>query len=330
MTSNKTGDKTFPLVDRKIPNQQVPNVYPDEYVLVRPSLQRKLQSDHFGNVPSSASISRPSVGVAETGLDGKLPSAVPGYAGAALCVTQDGPEDRKVATDQSTGISVLNNMNGDVKLQKNPASAMISRHMVALRRTMSRTSKGGRRGKFPHFSAWVTQQLVNTSSSTSAQAPVNTLNLGTSGSVVEMSSFTTLFDMARCTDIKIQCYVLVPGSNTSPIEVGVCFDPANAGAYGSANATQLATQHRYWVIPSSTDAVSAQTRTGLQELHIKIPKSPQTISAPGTSLVGGGWFAPTDSNAFVGFIKSYIDASTASTTIQTLNVFYRVEFMSRS
>jgi hypothetical protein len=219
----------------------------------------------------------------------------------------------------------------DVK-STGPLKTMLKNFQVNARRMRAsiRGSKRGKRGKIPRFSAWVTQQVINTSASTAAQAPVNTLNLGTSASIVEMASFATLFDLARCTDLKIQASVQVPGSNTAPIEVGVCFDPANAGAYGSANATQLATQHRYWVIPGSSDAVMAQTKNGLQTIKVKIPATPNTISAPGTSLVGGGWFAPTDSNAFVGFVKSYVDASTASTTILTINIFYRVEFMSRS
>jgi hypothetical protein len=214
-----------------------------------------------------------------------------------------------------------------------PLRMMMDTHQKMLR-GMARSGKnakvGRSKGKMPRFTAWVTQQVVNTSASTTAQAPVNTLNLGTSASIVELSSFTVLFDVARCIDLKVQVSVQVPGSNTSPIECGVSFDPANAGAYGSANATQLATQHKYWVIPGSSDAVLSQTKNGLQTLRIKIPNSPNTTSAPGTSLVGGGWFALTDSNAFVGFIKSYINASTASTTIQTLNIFYKVEFKSRS
>jgi hypothetical protein len=218
----------------------------------------------------------------------------------------------------------------DVK-SAGPLKEMLKNFQVNARNRASvRGSKKGKRGKIPRFSAWVCQQITNTSASTTAQAPVNTLNLGNSASIVEMSSFATLFDLARCTDLKIQASVQVPGSNTAPIEVGIAFDPANAGAYGSANATQLATQHRYWVIPGSSDAVIAQTKSGLQTLKVRIPATPNTISAPGTSLVGGGWFAPTDANAFVGFIKAYVNASTASTTILTINVFYRVEFMSRS
>lgn len=226
---------------------------------------------------------------------------------------------------------------GDAKLNS-PLKIMMNKHQNMLKGMAGRkkgkmtkfSMKSWRKGNIPKFSAWVTQQVVNTSASTTAQAPVNTLNLGTSGSVVELASFTVLFDIARCTDIKVQASVQVPGSNTAPIECGVCYDPANAGAYGSANATQLATQHRYWVIPGSSDAVLAQTKSGVQTLKIRVPATPNTISAPGTSLVGGGWFALTDSNAFVGFVKSYINASTASTTVQTLNIWYRMEFQSRS
>jgi len=225
----------------------------------------------------------------------------------------------------------------DVKLNS-PLKIMMNKHQNMLKGMAGRkkgkmakfSMKSWRKGNIPKFSAWVTQQAGSTSASTTAQAPVFTMNLGTSGSVVEMASFATLFDIARCTDIKVQASVQIPGSNTAPIECGVCYDPANAGAYGSANATQLATQHRYWVIPGSSDAVIAQTRSGLQTLKIRVPATPNTISAPGTSLVGGGWFALTDSNAFVGFVKSYINASTASTTVQTLNIFYRMEFQSRS
>jgi hypothetical protein len=258
--------------------------------------------------------------------------------------TQSALSSVSAATDSDGGI--LAQCGDDVKQQtiqnenKKQTDSIVAasdaiRHLSTKLSGRHSRMKGGRvRGKgIPHFSAWICKQVSHTSSAATAQAPVDALDMGTSASFTEMSSFAGLFDLCRCTEWKVQATLNCPVTNTVEVECGVAFDPVNPGTFSSALNSQLTTQHMYFVLPpvnasGGSDGIQLVTKNGIRTISGRTVTG--TVVGPGQAVVGGGWAQITNSSIIAGYIKSFVDAAAVGSTILTLNIFMNVEFKSRT
>jgi len=162
-------------------------------------------------------------------------------------------------------------------------------------------------------------------------APVLTLQPNAT-SVTEASNFAALFDEARCLGVTV--YGRVEGINANGAWA-YAFDPANSSGYASVGGVLLASQK------AGPFAFNASTATSLAQLNVgstgyvqKHFKTMAALPTAGTSapneIVGNGWFACSDTNVIVGYVKICIDAFTGMTPMVDFFLVYHMEYRSRT
>jgi hypothetical protein len=153
--------------------------------------------------------------------------------------------------------------------------------------------------------------------------------------VQDWSGFAALFDIARVIRLKV---VMIPATSGAVTAVGpywiAAWDPSNLSAY-STSSDELTAERFIGPIAYNavTNPVQVISRTGTYSLNIILPAPKQQIANNNASagVVGGGWFATSDTNYICGWLKTFLPAcGTGVTPSIFCNVFYDVEFASRT
>jgi len=174
---------------------------------------------------------------------------------------------------------------------------------------------------------------VNTSSG-AFYGGVITLQPNSTG-VTEATQFAALFDQARCNGVSV-CARVTGNSTTAAAAWAMAFDPSNAGAYTSTVGIMVAKQHlgpvgfNDYGSATTTVATTATTVTGYQKKHFKTMKTLPSTGASAGEVVGNGWFATSDVNATVGYLKWAIDAVAGSFFGTDVFITYHMEYRSRT
>jgi hypothetical protein len=183
----------------------------------------------------------------------------------------------------------------------------------------------GAKGVNKPIKVWLWAVYTNTSSATTAQAPVWQLLISNSA---EASLLVDLYDEFKVTRAKIKYNVsLSTSANGLPI---VCaYDPSNAGAYASIQAALPARYHKLTHLSGNFTQPAPHTKDGFWDFEFVMPKGP--FAEPGGSTATGNWSDTSNySTQDYGHVKWYINAATAGTTTVTGYVGLLTEFRMRS
>jgi len=156
-----------------------------------------------------------------------------------------------------------------------------------------------------------------------------------SSGVTEAVQLAMLYDQARCLGVTVHARV-TGNATTAGAAWMLVFDPANAGAYTSTIGASVSRQHigpigfNDYGSATPTVAVTATTSSGYVKKQFRSLKNAPTTGASAGEVAGGNWFATSDVNATVGYLKWAIDAVAASFFGTDLFIIYHMEYRSRS
>jgi len=216
---------------------------------------------------------------------------------------------------------------GDDKEQKDDDKKLIS--VSVLHAAMGRA--GGKAGGFGKI---LKTNIVNSTQLTSAANTAFTTPyaLVPSGGT-EWSSFSAIYDEARCTGIEFKWVAFVNGQVPTGVPFGgLSFGPAAATTNASVAQVTESTQHL--VFPFSL--LVGVTGTGYGSAPPKFPvwrvrlSSDTLTSSSSSAYVGGQWYPTADTSTQIGVVCPYFEAGggTVVTNWKAL-VKYHMEFRSR-
>jgi len=202
---------------------------------------------------------------------------------------------------------------GLVKVVANPVGTSLSSRMTGV--------------KLRNYKTKLSASVSSTASGSGSQIGTDSLN---ANGAYEFSNFAGIFDEFRVLKIDVYSHVDCTAATTG-VECGWGYDPRNpSGSYSAASQVLNSAQNCYWVMGDSVaSAPNAVTGDGLVKKTIIVPKG---SSGGSTANVGADW-CPTTASASAtvcGYLKYYIDASSAGNTIFLRTYVYHVEFRSRS
>jgi len=92
----------------------------------------------------------------------------------------------------------------------------------------------------------------------------------------------------------------------------------------------MAPYHDYNVYtPALIGAMSLVKPKGFSQFRCKIPPGPAWIVGTNTGVCGN-WFDTNSTTEVCGYIKAFVDALTAGSTILVMNIIYHMEFRFRT
>jgi len=155
----------------------------------------------------------------------------------------------------------------------------------------------------------------------------------------EWSSFSGIFEEARCTGVSIWTTFVGASSSTALDSGAVAFDPANATAYSRLDEVMIAENALGPVITGisssstgeSQGAIQPMSRTGYLKWGAKVCSGPTLAPGVSSTVVGGAWFDSSDSSEVVGYLKPYLENSSVGGSCSIRNfVVFHMEFRSRA
>jgi hypothetical protein len=202
---------------------------------------------------------------------------------------------------------------------------MMQRH---LRSKHSRSTRSNEQWNYTPFRADLVERLSPAGVTATFFAPVKPLLPNNSTNVTEAAQFATLFDEQRCIGVTVhnRC-----AANLQVIQGAwaLVFDVANSGAYTSVAGTLVTGQRMGPVSLNFGYGTVPETNTGyhIRRFHT-LNSLPPTTANP--ELVGGSWFASTDSNAVVGYLKYAADAISGGAVQFDTFIVYHMEYRERT
>jgi len=230
------------------------------------------------------------------------------------------------------GTPVIQPASDAKKDEKSSAPSIASFKLGSIMSKMkSGVKKGKGKGRLESYRCKTFVRDQSSGSSATLYAPVLVLQPNAT-SVTEATNFAALFDEARCLGVTV--YGRVEGINANGAWA-FAFDPGNSSGYASVGGVLLATQN------SGPMAFNASTSTSLAPVVVSptgyVKKHFKTFAAMPTAgasvpneIVGNGWFACSDVNAVVGYVKICVDAFTAMTPMVDFFLIYHMEYRSRT
>jgi len=152
--------------------------------------------------------------------------------------------------------------------------------------------------------------------------------------VSDFSSMAALFDLWRCTKVRIHARLTGSAAPAGSGEWALAFDPSNVGAYTSV-ADVMTALHKVgpFVFAGSTAVMfpAITNRTGFVELEAPLVNQPIKNDGTAANAVGGGWVGTSDTTSIVGWLKPMVNSFGPGIT-STLSFFvtYDCEFKSRT
>lgn len=166
-------------------------------------------------------------------------------------------------------------------------------------------------------------QKINQSQGTTALVTASALQ---PSSGAGWSSIAALYDEFRC--MGIDFYTKVVTGTSATVDAGVlAFDPLTSGNLGSVVE---GLEHKHKVGPLSINDTTYQpsvTASGFHHWRAKL--APAFVSGASNDIIGGSWYSTGTSSAIVGYLKPYIENSSAGTVYQVTYLSYDMEFRYR-
>jgi hypothetical protein len=144
------------------------------------------------------------------------------------------------------------------------------------------------------------------------------------------NSFSALYDSVRVLGLQFHTRAL-SGSIADIDSFAVAFDPGQSGVLP---AVIDALEHRYHVgpcgVPASASGAATQGLANSSGYHTFSAKTVKEFQSSATNdLIGGNWYPSTTTSAIIGYLKPYVENSSAGTTYLTTFVCYDCEFKFR-
>jgi len=174
----------------------------------------------------------------------------------------------------------------------------------------------------------VGKYTFNTATSTVYNTPIALTPIG----IQDWSAFSSLYDICRVKGLVIHQNLTPGAASQNGTTWIIAFDPVNAGAYASvADAMTAAHNSGPVVFDPNLNCPSPVTRNGFIRWGLKFPEQKQRITDDTTAAsIGGGWFATESTALKTGYLKPYVEATSATTSIVTLWVEYTCAFAMRT
>jgi len=186
------------------------------------------------------------------------------------------------------------------------------------------------KGRLKSLRTRLVEHWTATGTANTAYSTVKALKPGGSN---DWTSMSALFDEAKCHGVELHWMVTVSaGGNvvTPTWESIVSFDPTNSTALGSVEQGLEYDQHDGPVmcVPNITRNgadvgantggnwayATTTTKRGFFMKRYKVPAGVALNPAGSAEVVGGAWFATSDTNAICGYLKPYFEAPGANMT----------------
>lgn len=183
------------------------------------------------------------------------------------------------------------------------------------------------------FKANVWGVYTTTSTPATALTAVTTITVS---NFVEWSTFSGLFDLAKCTGMTIHTSTQASHATAAPEMFWNCaYDPESPGVYASIeNCLAAAIKTGVRRMAAATQYVSScpypVDRSGMTVW--KVPHMPPILPDQSTSFTvyTGDWFDTANSTIILGYLKPYIPAASGTTTAITHYIEAHMDFKLRT
>jgi hypothetical protein len=183
----------------------------------------------------------------------------------------------------------------------------------------------------------IAERVITTSASGTPNTTVAPLHCNSSTAVTEAPQWAALFDTARCTGVTVHARTesLPDVSAVQHAAWALAFDPGNAAAYPSVVGIMVTSQKiGPFSCNSGGTAISGTysvSKSGYQVGHFKTrPMMPTAGSSPASELVGGNWFATSDTSVIAGYLKPYADSIAGVAQVVDMFIVYHMEYRNRT